>query len=223
MIVVISLVIGAINAGNASTYYAVDKATRDASTELAQILAGVESTIVWLPYFKFLGLAMILSGIIMALGVIASRLDTLGKKVMIGVPTSARLPVPERPRSVAFMRLFMVLGMMVILVGFIVSLSIAGIASSVFSNPITTIDAAPQGSTLLNDLTRIHTAEAWLEAFKFVGVATLFLSIVNGLHTIVYALKFQRDTLPQVIDRIPESASEHADVPTTTPAPIPVD
>ena len=60
-------VISAVNSSNAADYYAVDKATRDASAEWAQVRAGVESTVVWLPYLKFLGVAMILGGITMPL------------------------------------------------------------------------------------------------------------------------------------------------------------
>lgn len=203
MIVVLSLIIGAINANNAAAYYAVDKATRDASTELASLRAGIESTIVWLPYFKFLGVAMILGGITMALGVIATKLQTLGKAVMDAVPQQARKPVPGRPKSALAMRLFMMLGMLVIVVGFIISLNVAATAVSVFSNPITTIDAAVAGSALLQNVAAVHAAEAWLEAFKFVGVALLFLGILNGLATIIFALRYQQTTIPQVVDDLP--------------------
>lgn len=204
MMVMIAVVIGAVNAGNAATYYAVDKATRDASVELAQVRAGIESTVIWLPYFKFLGVAMILGGITMALGVISLRLQDLGNRVMASVPEIARVPIPPKPVSVYLMRLWMMMGMMIIIAGFIVSLSVAGTASAVFSNPITAIDAAPAGSPLLTGLARVHAAEAWLEAFKFVGVAFLFLGIVNGLHSIIFALRYQQSAIPQVVGKLPE-------------------
>jgi hypothetical protein len=211
MIVIIALIIGAVNSANAAAYYAVDKATRDASVELAQVRAGIESTVVWLPYFKFLGLAMILGGITMALGVISLRLQNLGKRVMASVPDNARVPIPPKPKTVYLMRMFMMLGMLVIIVGFIVSLVVAGTASSVFSNPVTTIDAATTGSPLLAGLASVHAAEAWLEAFKFVGVAFLFLGIVNGLGAIIFALRYQHTAIPQVAARLP--------APTDTTAP----
>lgn len=106
MIVMIAVIIGAVNAANATAYYAVDKITRDSGLQLAQVRAGIESTLVWLPYFKFLGVAMILGGITMALGVIALRLQDLGKKVMASVPENARVPVPPKPASVYLMRMF---------------------------------------------------------------------------------------------------------------------
>jgi len=193
MIVAVSLIIGAVNAGNAAAYYAVDKATRDASTELAALRAGIESTIVWLPYLKFLGLAMILSGITMALGVIATRLQKMGKEILGGAP--------PKPRSAMLMRLFMILGMLVIIGGLVVSLNVAGTAASVFSNSVAVIDSAEAGSPLLSNLATVHGAEAWLEAFKFVGVAFLFLGIVNGLSTIVFALRYQQEALPAAVKK----------------------
>jgi hypothetical protein len=203
MIVVLAVIIGAVNAGNAASYYAVDKATRDTSAELAQIRAAVESTVIWLPYLKFLGLSMILSGIIMALGVIGLRLETLGKEVMASVPEYARQAVPARPRTVLWMRMFMMVGMLIIIAGFIVSLNVAAVASMVFSNPVTAIDAAAAGSPLLQGLATVHASEAWLEAFKFVGMAFLFLGIINGLSTIVFALRYQHRAIPEVVEKLP--------------------
>lgn len=204
MIVVISLIIGAVNSGNANAYFAVDKVARESSVALAGTRAGFESTVIWLPYFKFLGLAMILGGITMALGVIATKLQKLGKEVMSSVPESARVTIPARPRSVMWMRLFMVLGMMVIIVGFIIALITAATASSVYSNTVVAIDAAATGSALLQDLASIHAAESWLEALKFVGLAALFLGIINGLSTIIWALKFQQKAIPEVVEHLPE-------------------
>ncbi len=203
MMVMIAVIIGAVNAGNAASYYAVDKATRDASVELAQVRAGIESTIVWLPYFKFLGVAMILGGITMALGVISLRLQKLGQEVMASVPEQARRPIPPKPITVYLMRMFMMLGMLIIVVGFIVSLGVAGTASAVFSRPVTEIDAAQPGSALLNGLAAVHATEAWLEAFKFVGVAFLFLGIVNGLASIIFALRYQQSAIPEVVEKLP--------------------
>ena len=206
MIVVLAVVIGAVNSANANAYYAIDKVTRETSLAWANVRAGVESTVIWLPYFKFLGLAMILAGITMALGIIATKLQALGKEIMANVPESARVTIPKRPRSVMFMRLFMMLGMMIIIVGFIIALITAGTAASVFSNPVVDIDAAATGSALLQDLASVHSAESWLEAFKFVGVAFFFLGIINGLSTIIWALQYQKKAIPEVIVNLPAEA-----------------
>jgi len=205
MIVGIAFLIGAANSANAADYFAIDKATRDTSAQWAQVRAGIESTVVWLPYFKFLGVAMILAGITMALGVIATTLEDLGKEVMASVPDSAREPIPGRPGSVMAMRLFMMTGMLIIIVGLIVSLNVAGTATAVFSNPIVAIDAALTGSALLRNLAAVHAAESWLEAFKFVGVSFFFLGIINGLSTIIFALKYQQEAIPQVVQKLPDA------------------
>ncbi len=207
MIVVAAVVIGAINANNANAYYAVDKVTRETDLVWANVRAGVESTGIWLPYFKFLGLAMILGGITMALGVIATKLLKMGQEVMASVPESARVAVPAKPRSAMLMRLFMMLGMMIIIVGFIVALFTAGTATSVYGTPVAEIDAAVTGSALLQDLASVHRAESWLEAFKFVGVAALFLGIINGLSTIIFALQFQKKAIPEVVHNLPAATA----------------
>ncbi len=203
MIVVIALMIGSWNAGNATTYYAVDKATRDTSQQWANVRATIESIIIWLPYFKFLGVSMILSGITMAVGVIGLRLMKLGEEVMDSVPKQARVTIPPKPKSALMMRLFMMMGMMIILIGFIVSLVTAGTASAVFSQPITDIDAAATGSALLRDLASVVATEAWLEAFKFVGVGFHFLGIIYGLGSILFALNYQKQAIPEVVEKLP--------------------
>ncbi|MGD9092744.1 MAG: hypothetical protein PVF74_07835 [Anaerolineales bacterium] len=218
LIVVISVIIGAVNSTNAANYFTVDKVIRDTSLELAQVRAGIESTIIWLPYFKFLGLAMILSGIAMALGVIGMRLQKLGQKVMASTPQSARQQIPPRPKSVMLMRMFMMLGMLIIIIGFIVSLFTASTAATVYSNPITAIDSAVTGSALLNDLASVHAAESWLEAFKFFGIAFFFLSIVYGLHTIIVALQYQRSAIPQIVAQYPREEGAGVQAPVTQPA-----
>jgi len=206
MIVVLAVIIGAVNLANANAYYAVDKVTRETTVAWANVRAGVESTVIWLPYFKFLGLAMILAGITMALGVIATKLQNLGQEIMASVPESARVAIPKRPGIVMWMRLFMMLGMMIIIVGFIVALITAGTAASVYNTPVVDIDAAATGSALLQDLASVHSAEAWLEAFKFVGVAFFFLGIVNGLSTIIWALQVQKQAIPEVVLNLPKDA-----------------
>ena len=95
------------------------------------------------------------------------------------------------------------LGMMIILIGLFVALSASRTAAAVFSNPITVIDAAATGSSLLASLASVHAAEAWLEAFKFVGVAFFFLGIINGLSTIIFGLKYQQTAIPEVVDHLP--------------------
>ena len=64
IIVILSVVIGFVNSQTAAAYFAKSKAVRE--TTLMAERAAVESTKLWLPYFKFLGLGMVLGGIMMA-------------------------------------------------------------------------------------------------------------------------------------------------------------
>ncbi len=78
-------------------------------------------------------------------------------------------------------------------------------AADVYSNPVAELDAVPTGSQLLESIAQVQAAESWLEAFKFVGVAFLFIGIVNGLSTIIWALRFQKQALPQVVEKLQTS------------------
>ena len=91
-------------------------------------------------------------------------------------------------------------------------------AYDVYSNTVQDIDSAATGSALLANLASVHSAEVWLEAFKFVGVASFFVAIVSGLHTIVLALRYQRRAIPQVVKK---SGTVDATAPAQGAAPAP--
>jgi len=65
MIVALAVVIGFFNSQTAAAYFSESKAIRE--TTLLAERAAIESTNLWLPYLKFLGLGMVLGGIVMAL------------------------------------------------------------------------------------------------------------------------------------------------------------
>jgi hypothetical protein len=113
------------------------------------------------------------------------------------------------------MRMFMMLGMLIIIIGFVVALITAGVAADVYSNTVAGLDAAATGSALLQDIARVHSAESWLEAFKFVGLAFLFLGIINGLSTIVWALQYQKQAIPEVVQKLPAATVPNTVAPAT--------
>ena len=61
MIVVIAFVVGYFNSQTAAAYFAESKVVRE--TTLMADRASIESLGLWLPYLKFLGIGLILSGI----------------------------------------------------------------------------------------------------------------------------------------------------------------
>jgi len=197
MIVVLSFVIGFFNSQTAAAYFSESKAIRE--TTLLAERAAIESTNLWLPYFKFLGLGMVLGGIVMALKVILDNLMQAGGKVLANLPADKRPAMPNPPWYGRMMPVVMMLGMLVFTIALIVSLQLASTARAVFANPIPAIDAAGAGSVLLAQVQSIKATSAWLVPFKFFGIATEFLAIVMGLGTIVYVLTAQTEMLKKGI------------------------
>jgi hypothetical protein len=198
MIVVIAFVIGYFNSQTAAAYFAEGKVVRE-TTLMAQ-RASIESTGLWLPYFKFLGIGLILGGIVMALRVIIENLQGAGKQVLSNLPEGKRPAPPKPPWYGPMMPIVMMLGELVFIIALVVSLDSAGTARQVFANPIPEIDAAGAGSVLLTQLQSIHATSAWLVPFKFFAVATEFLAIVMGLATIVYILTNQTKMIAKSIE-----------------------
>lgn len=197
MIVAIALVVGYFNSQTAAEYFNQPKAVRESS--LMGQRAAIESTGLWLPYFKFLGLGLILGGIVMALRVIIDHLNRAGQEVLSDLPDKLRPALPSPPWYGKFMPMLMMAGMLIFVVALIVGLNLAATARQLFANPVPAIDAAGAGSTLLGQLESIQATSAWLIPFKFLGVATEFLAILMGLATIVYILTNQTRLLERGI------------------------
>lgn len=197
MIVVIALIIGVANSQTAGFYFGQSKLVRE--TTLMPQRAALESTGLWLPYFKFLGIGLLLGGIVMALRVIIDGLKAAVAGVLANLPAEKRPPMPVPPWFAPLMPAVMMLGLAILLFALIVSVGLAATARQVFAHPLPEIDAAGAGSGLLAQLQTIQTASAWLVPLKFLGVATEFLAIVTGLATILFVLGAQTELLAQGI------------------------
>lgn len=197
MIVVTALIIGYVNSQNAAAYFAETKLVRE--TTLLAERASLESTGLWLPYFKFLGLGLILGGIVMALRVIIDNLKAAGEQVLANIPEGARPSPPKPPAYAPMMPMVMMSGWVIFIVALIVALGLAADARALFSNPLPEIDAAGSGTFLLGQLETIVSTSAWLVPLKFLGIATQFLAIVMGLSTIVYILTSQTELIQKGI------------------------
>ncbi len=95
MMVLIAFAIGYQNSRTTAAYFSENKVVRE-TTLMAQH-ASFASTDQWLPYFKFLGLGLILGGIVMALRVIIDRLAGVSNEVMGNLPEGKRPPMPTPP------------------------------------------------------------------------------------------------------------------------------
>ena len=205
MIVVISLIIGFVNSQNAAAYLAETKLVRE--TTLLAERAGIESTGLWLPYFKFLGLGLILGGIVMALRVIIDNLKAAGAQVLAGVPEEVRPMPPKPPWYGPMMPMVMMVGEVIFVVALVVALGLAADARELFSNPLPEIDTAGSGTLLLGQLETIKSTSAWLVPLKFFGIATQFLAIVMGLSTIIYILTNQTELIQKGIQAARSAAA----------------
>jgi hypothetical protein len=197
MIVMIAFVIGYLNSQTAAAYFAESKEVRE-TTLMAQ-RAAFASVDLWLPYFKFLGLGLILGGIVMALRVIIDNLKGVGVEVLSNLSGEKRPAMPKPPWYGLLMPVVMMLGWVIFIYALVVALQDAALARFIFANPLPVIDAAGPGSELLTAVRAIHTTSSWLIPFKFFGVATEFLAIAMGLATISNILTAQTGMLQKGI------------------------
>ena len=193
--VITAFVIGIFNARTAAIYFATPKKIRE--TQLMAQHASIGSIDHWLPYLKFLGLGLILGGIIMALRVIIDHLKEAGNEVLSNLPPDQRAAMPDTPWYAKMMPLVMMLGETILVVALAGSFRVAQLVSSVFSNPNPVIDGAGAGSPILTQWQSVEALTSWLVPLKFVGLSTLFVAIVMGLMTIIYILNAQT----QILDR----------------------
>jgi hypothetical protein len=198
MIVLAAFAVGYLNSQNAAAYFAETKAVRE-STLLTE-RTSIESVGLWLPYAKFLGLGLILGGIVMALRKIIDGLKDAGMQVLDNLPAAKRPAQEAAPWYALLMPIVMMLGWVIFIYALLVSLQNAELATNVFSNPLATVDAAAAGSTLLDQLGSIHATSAWLVPLKFFGVATEFLAITMGLATITTILSRQTEMIKRGIE-----------------------
>ena len=198
MMVAIAFVVGYLNSQTAAAYFSQPKALRE--TSLLAERAAIESTGLWLPYFKFLGIGLILGGIVMALRIIIDSLREAGAAALENLPADLRPATPSPPWYGPLAPVVMMMGELVFIIALIVGLGLAAEARALFANPLPTIDSAGAGTALLATLESIKATSAWLVPFKFFGIATEFLSIAMGLATIIYILSQQTERIAQGID-----------------------
>ena len=199
MIVVVAFIIGLVNSSAAADYFTASKAVREAAqagSDLATQKAFIESTKIWLPALKFLGLGMILGGVTFLLATILGALRVGGGRVQEALGIDVRIIKP--PMTAMMFPMVMMMGMMVLIASLIISIPIAVLAYDYWNHSITD-QLNPSTTGLLSDLGTINAVTLWLEPFKFVGIALLLTSIGLGLATIVSALRWQAERLWDVL------------------------
>ena len=199
MIVVIAFAYSLILQATEGSYFANSKEVREAAvagSSIVQERGFIDVTKAWIPGFKFLGLGMMLGGITFLLATILGNLRVQGGRVQqsLGVP----VVLPKPPATAKMFPMLMMIGMMVLMVAFGVSIWLATIAADYWNHSIATeLNTAQAGSELLRQLGLINVVKAWLEPLKFIGMAVLFSGI--ALVTIVTVLQAQTKRLAEVV------------------------
>jgi hypothetical protein len=205
-IVIISFLIGINNSQLAADYFSVDKVTRE--TTLMTTRAAFEQSDAVLPAFKFLGIGLILGGIVMALRVIIDHLRDAGKAVL---PAERHSSLPTPPWYGLMMPMVMMAGLVIFVIALFAGIQAGGLASQIFANPLPEIDAAGAGSVLLTQVQDLHAIESWVVPLKFLGIAAEFLAITMGLGTIIYILNQQTEIIDGSLDADKTKASNRSD------------
>ena len=201
IIVVTTFIIGIVNSSIAADYFIFSKATREAAgtgTTLATQQAFVESTKIWMPALKFLGMGMLLGGITFLLATILGTLRVGGGGVQAALAVEVRMPTP--PVTARLFPIFMMMGMMLLLTALIISIPTAILAYGYWNHSIANeLNTAVEGSELLRQFGTINAIKLWLTPFKFVGLAFLFTGIGLALATIVQVLRWQSNRLWNIL------------------------
>lgn len=200
-IVVAAFFIGLWNSGLVSDYFSHPKEVREAAAAGTAIVAQkvtTESTFAWLPGFKFFGMGLLFSGITFVLANIINALRPAGTGLQraLGVEVKAL----RKPWSAKLFPPLMMMGLMILIATFAISIWLAGVSASYWNHSIKAeLDAAQAGSALLGQLATIQSVKAWLEPLKFVGIAFLLTGISLALTTIRKILQFQAGRILEIV------------------------
>ncbi len=201
-IVLISFYIGWLNSQNIAEWLSNPKLVREtanAGTALALQKAGIESTMAWLPGFKFFGMGLLFSGIVFLLATIVGALRMAAINVQKAAEVTPKVLV--KPMTGKLFPMLMMIGLLILIINLIVDINVASTASGYWNHNIKEeLDAAESGSQFLAQLSSIQSTKAWAEPLKFVGVAFLFTSIALALATIRKILGFQARRLAEIVE-----------------------
>ena len=190
MVIVAGLAISIVKADFVSDYFAVPKEIRDgADANLIDKRQFIEFANVWLPGFQLLGVGLILSAITFSLANILGVFRAGGVQVQKAFGKEPQTLTP--PITAKLFPMFMMMGLMILIANLIVAVIIGAIAWDVYGNSVAEINAAAPGSSLLGDQGTVNSYKAWLEPFKFVGLATILVGISLAVHTILQVIRFQ--------------------------------
>lgn len=192
MVVAASLGLSIAVADATSDYFGLPADVREAASAPAGAIDDrqfIESTNLWLPGFRLLGVGLILSAITFSLANILGVFRAGGGRLQQAFGHEAQTLTP--PITARLFPMLMMMGVMVLIANLIVSAVIGGLAWDVYGHSVAEINAAPAGSNLLDDLATVNTFKTWLAPLPFVGIAMILVGISFAVHTILQVIRFQ--------------------------------
>ncbi len=192
MVVAVSLGLSIAVADATSSYFGLPADVREAASAPAGAIDDrqfIESTNLWLPGLRLLGIGLILSAITFSLASILGVFRAGGGRLQQAFGHEAQSLAP--PITARLFPMLMMMGLLILIVNLVISAIIGGFAWDVYGHSIAEISAAEPGSDLLSDLRTVETYNAWLAPFKFVGIAFILVGISFAVHTILQVIRFQ--------------------------------
>jgi len=206
MFVLIALLVAAFALSPALVAFFSDaKAIREgaaAGSVFVNANASIHIIEAWLPQFKFLGLGLGLMAIVMALGLIAKNLRTMGIVITNHIAPALRPPIPARPLRIRAFQVSAVMGIMLLMVVLLIGVVLAvTVVAPYWNHSIANeLNPAQPGSVLLNQLSVASSFKFWLNPLRMSGMSLLFTAITLALTVIISTLKLQADTLIKFYD-----------------------
>ena len=192
MVVAAGLGLSIAVADATSSYFGLPAAIREAAGAPAGAIDDrqfIESTNVWLPGFQLLGIGLLLSAITFSLANILGAFRSGGFRLQKALGGEAQALTP--PITARLFPMLMMMGLVILIVNLIISAFIGGLAWDVYGHSVAEINAAPEGSSLLDDLGTVNVYKTWLSPLPFIGLATILVGISFAVHTILQVIRFQ--------------------------------
>lgn len=151
----------------------------------------------WTGAVAFLGMGLILGGIVMHLVNVVRTLRDAGRDVQRSL--GAQPLKLRKPWSGQLTPHVMLMGVMTEAVAFTVGIVAAASIGGV--NPASIADPATASTADLADIGFARAAAAWLPGMRFAGLAILLTAVVLVLLTIQQTLRFQAARITEIADR----------------------
>ena len=192
MVAAASLGLSIAVADATSDYFGLPTGVREAASAPAGAIDDrqfIESTSLWLPGFRLLGIGLILSAITFSLANILGVFRAGGVRVQQAFGHEAETLTP--PITARLFPMIMMMGLMILIVNLIIAAIVGALAWDVYGHTVAEINAAPEGSSLLEDLATVNTFKTWLAPLPFIGIAMILVGISFAVHTILQVIRFQ--------------------------------